>query len=197
MCAELQIMEGDRIVRWIATTADAVEFFGAEHVRLEDGRDPRSMPGGEGLNWCLCPIDIKGILAAHGYRRIGMDDPRWDPCDMRIEKIAKPTTAIVTRTAGEADNLRRAVRKAGLNLDVRAITACMTGQRYDRVVVTFRIEDAYPLPGEEEGKPGKRLAREKAEQLALDHLRPLLPPGKQPEHMPLSAVFDALPELGA
>jgi hypothetical protein len=90
MCAELWIMDGDRFVEAIETTAQAVARFGAEHVRLSNPHngsdDPRSLPTGDNLDWCLCPIDIDRLLEAHGYRRIGMDDPRWSPLDILIER---------------------------------------------------------------------------------------------------------------
>jgi len=88
MCWGLHIMEGDAVRVRIETTAQAVAFFGAEHVKMDGGGDPRDVPGGSDLEWCLCPIDVDHLLDAHGYRRIPIDDPRWDACDTRIERIA-------------------------------------------------------------------------------------------------------------
>ena len=84
MCWGLHIMEGNKVVREINTTAEAIAFFGAEHVRISNGCAPRP---DRDYNYCLCPVDIEHLAARTGYRFIEQDDPRFDSMDNRIEKI--------------------------------------------------------------------------------------------------------------
>lgn len=83
MCWELHLMEGDRVAKQIPTTAAAIAFFGAAHIRFRDGSpfDPT-----EAHNYCLCPVVVEHLLWANGYRPIRHRDPRWDSMDTRFEK---------------------------------------------------------------------------------------------------------------
>jgi hypothetical protein len=94
MCWGLHIMEGDKVVKRIDTTAEAIAFFGIENVRYSGREGPNDPPDPpppidpNDADWCLCPIDKDYILERCGYVRIDYDDPRWDSFDTRIEKAS-------------------------------------------------------------------------------------------------------------
>lgn len=88
MCWGIEIMEGKRIIARADSVREAVALFGPDHVRLTqpDMPDEQKRPIDLDATHCLCPIDTDYLIAASGYRKIGMDDPRWSPIDTRVER---------------------------------------------------------------------------------------------------------------
>lgn len=83
MCTILRIYHGNEYVGSLRTIAEASKRFGHNGLRF---KYDHAVKVNRQAEHCLCQIDIEHLLATSGYRALRRGDPRWDSCDIAIER---------------------------------------------------------------------------------------------------------------